>query len=362
MALFNTDNTAHKTGEYPIFLGQPMGLYDSVTQVYPSLMDLYQKQKAQDWSHDEFDFTQSRQDFKTCPPSVHDIALETIMWQWEADSVAAQSIFALLSPFITNSEAFAMIQKQSEIEVTHALTYSEIIRNCNPAPREVIAKIMNNQDVLKRTDSIVRYMRDLEVLGAHYRLDKDSVDPEVARRTILRALFALLGLEGIEFIASFACTFALAEQQWFMGVAQAVQKIMLDEMLHTQMDLEIVTILLKDDDWRESFEAIKGELKEILDEVISQEKAWSEYIFSDGRAIVGLNENLLMEWVHWNSAPLYDFFQIKRDFSTPSRDPLPWMYTWMNPGSQQNANQEQTNGDYQLNSTKDDAKGIELDF
>lgn len=362
MALFNTENNAHKTGEYPIFLGQPMGLYDSVTQVYPSLMDLYLKQKAQDWSHDEFDFTQSRQDFKTCPPSVHDISLETLMWQWEADSVASQSIFALFSPFITNSEAFASFHKQSEIEVTHALTYSEIIRNCNPAPREVISQIMGNQEVLHRTKTIVKYMRELEVAGAQYRLDKNSIAPEELRRTILRAMFALLALEGIEFIASFACTFALAEQGWFMGISQAVQKIMLDEMLHTQMDLEVLTICLKDDDWRESFEAIKPEIKEILDEVVSQEEDWSKYIFSNGRAIVGLNETLLMDWVHWNSAPIYDFFQIKRDFKTPERDPLPWMYVWMNPGSQQNANQEQTNGDYQLNSTKDDAEGVVLDF
>lgn len=361
MALFNTENTAHKTGNYPLFLGQPLGLYDSVTVPYPRLNELRQQQKAQDWSEDEFDFTQSRQDFKTCSKSIHDIMLETIMWQWEADSIASQAIIVLFSPFITNSELFGMMMKQSEIEVTHALTYSEIIRNCNPAPREVIESIMKNKDVLHRTTSIVKYMRELEELGARKRLG-EHIDLEEAREAILKALFALIGLEAIEFIASFACTFALAEQKLFMGIAQAVQKIMSDEMLHTQMDYEVIKILLTDDDWANTFNRIKPELKKILDEVIEQEEAWSEYIFSEGRAVVGLNPALLKDWVYWNSAPIYETFGLEFSFNNPENNPLPWMDMWMNPGAQQNANQEQTNGDYQLNRTKDDLGDVTFDF
>ena len=45
MALFNTENTAHKTGDYPLFLGQQMGMYDSINKKYPKLFDLYKKQK-----------------------------------------------------------------------------------------------------------------------------------------------------------------------------------------------------------------------------------------------------------------------------------------------------------------------------
>lgn len=361
MALFNTENTAHKTGDYPLFLGQRLGLYDSVTQPYPQLNQLRQSQKQQDWSEDEFDFTQSRQDFKTSSSSASDIMLQTIMWQWEADSVASQAIILLFSPFISNSELFGMMMKQSEIEVTHALTYSEIIRNCNPAPRNVIDDIMKNLDVLDRSEVIVTYMRELEILGARYRLGEE-LDLEVVRRAILRALFALIALEGIEFMASFACTFALAEQQLFLGIAQAVQKIMLDENLHTKMDFAVLDILLKDPVWRASFEAIKHEIKQILDTVIVKEQNWSDYIFSEGRAIIGLNSKLLMEWVLWNSVPIYEYFGIDCSYTKPVNDPLPWMYFWMNPGKQQNANQEQTNGDYQLNATVDDAQDMDFDM
>lgn len=683
MAVFNTNNTAHKTGDYPLFLGQTMGLYDSINTPHPELFDLYKMQKAQDWSEDEVDLSHSLTDFKLCSKPTYDVMVQTLMWQWEADSVASQSIISMFSPFISNSECFAMMMKQSEIEcliegtevlthngwkdiskvtnedfvaqyeksghkisfvnpsrviskhfsgelisfktpqghfnqvvtpnhrmiavsrngafkedlaetmdygwgfggissgiaggskkiltpvekfliasqadgciserydgslvgtvpvwfglskqrkidrllgicqdcgftiteltgapqsgntkakrkfkvdvpkrykehlkdfswvsfadigvewgvkfleevsvwdghktsknisrltstnknvvdtvqgvasisgmktyrserednrkdsyktchivswkpkihlmgneiakephpyagnvycltvpssyflvrykgavsVTgnclHALTYSDIVRQCLPNSREIITDIMDNQEVLGRSGVIVKYMRELEVLGCHYRLDPSSVDHEDLRRGILRALFALIGLEGIEFISSFACTFALAEQGVFIGIGQLVQKIMLDEMLHTKMDFAVLDIILRDPVWRSSFENIKQEIKDILDEVRVKEYAWADYIFSEGRSIIGLNVNLLNEWTDYNCAPIYDYFDISRDFEAPSKDPLPFMDTWMNPSKQQNANQEQTNTDYKLNTTINDAEEEDFDF
>lgn len=362
MAVFNESNTAHKTGNYPLFLGQAMGMIDTINRPYEELFKLYKKQKEQDWSEDEVELTQSIVDFSTCSKSMYDVMVQTLMWQWEADSVASQAIICLFAPFITNSELYGMMIKQSEIEYLHAVTYSEIVRQCLPNSRQIIEDIQNNQAVLERTGVIVKYMRDLEVLGAHYRLDPASVDPEDIRRGILRALFALIGLEGIEFISSFACTFALAEQGVFVQVGQLVQKIMLDEMLHTKMDFAVLDILLKDPVWRASFNAIKHEIKEILDEVRFGEYRWGDYVFSEGRAIIGLNSPLLKSWTDWNCAPIYDYYGIEKGFEPPKRDPLPFMTPWMIPSTQQNANQEQSNTDYRLNATVNDADNEIFDF
>lgn len=356
MAVFNAENTAHKTGDYPLFLGQQMGMYDSINKKYPQLFELYKKQKEQDWAEDEVDLSQSISDFVTCSKSTYDVMVQTLMWQWEADSVAARSIICLFSPFITNSELFTLLMKQSEIEVLHALTYSEIVRQCLPNAREIIEEIQENQDVLSRSGVIVKYMQELEVIGAKYRLDPSSVEEDVVRKCILRALFALLALESIEFIASFACTFAVAEQGIFVQVAQLVQKIMLDEMLHSKGDFAIIDILLNDPAWEKSFLEIKGELKEILDEVRTKEYGWSDYIFSEGRAIIGLNSPLLKEWVDYNCSPIYDYYDIDKDFVPPTKDPLPFMQVWMKPSLQQTANQEMSNTDYRVNTTVNDAE------
>ena len=45
----------------------------------------------------------------------------------------------------------------------------------------------------------------------------------------------------------------------------------------------------------------KEEILEMIAEVRNQEHQWSEYLFSEGRSIVGLNPTLLNEWVDYNT-------------------------------------------------------------
>lgn len=353
--VYNNDNTSFRTADYPIFLGQPLGLYDSINMVYPKLFELYKQQKAQDWSEDEVPLHQSRIDFQTAPRSECEIAIENIFWQWEADSRVSKNILVLLAPFLSNNEASTAIQKQTEIESLHALTYSEIARNCFDDPQAMIERVKSNQEILKRCSPLDDIMDEIEILGAQKRLGIE-LDEEHLRQSLCKFMVAVMALEGIEFIGSFACTFALAERDLFMGVAQNVQKIMLDEILHTKIDLEILRILLEDPVWKQSFDNCKHEIKEILDSVMRNEEDWADYIFSNGRALVGLNAKLLKDWVYYCAKPLYDFLGVQYDFPVVLVHPLPYMDTWMNIDQQQNANQEQDNTQYLLNTLVDDAE------
>ncbi len=361
--VFNNNNTAFRTGDYPLFLGQPLGTYDTKNRPYPKLFELYKQQKAQDWSEDEVPLHQSRIDFKTAPRSETDICLETLMWQWEADSRVSRNIFALLAPFITNNELGTAVLKQTEIEALHALTYSDIVFQCLEDGIAVMEKIKANHEVLRRSSLLDDIMEEVEKLGAMYRLGME-IDEEHLRQTLCKFMVCLLALEGIQFMSSFACTFALAERDLFMGVAQLVQKIMLDEILHSKIDFEIIRILREDPVWAESFRQCMGEIKIILDTVIETEEGWSDYIFSDGRAIVGLNSKLLKEWVYYCAKPMYDFLGIEFSFDVVTKNPLPLMDKWMEIDKQQNANQEQDNTQYLLNTLVDDAaeKIIKWDF
>lgn len=362
-SVFNANNVDHKSKKgATLFLGDDMGLYDSINKKYPELFDLYKLQKAQDWSENEVNLAQSRLDFEKCSKSAYDIMIRTIMWQWEADSIASRSISNLLAPFITNSEYFAMVMKQSEIEVLHALTYSEIVRQCLSNANSILEEIMGDQNVLRRSKVLERTFNQTLRLGARYNLGEKIEEHEIKRQLLL-TVTALLALEAIEFIASFSCTFALCEQGLFMGIGQLVQKIMLDEMLHTKMDFATIDILLnKESGWAEIFNEIKNEIKAILDEVVEQEIAWSDHIFSEDRAIVGLNPQLLKEWVFYNAKPIYDYMGIEFSWEAPEKQPLPWMDAWMNPDKQQNANQEMDNNAYRLNVNKDDMGSDEFDF
>lgn len=349
-----TVNTNHR-----IFLGKPLATYDSLNVHYPKIFELYKKQKAQDWSEDEFPLEQSRLDFETVPESMSGVMLEILKWQWEADSQVAKSLAVAFAPFITDDTYATAILKQSEIEKLHALTYSEIVRQCIRNPETILDEIQNNAAVQDRMRVINKVLEELLDEGINYRLNfvREQLlerDPLHFHKVILKALFAVAALEGIAFMASFACTFALDAQDKFQGIAQAVQKIMLDEILHTQIDIEVLKETLKDPEFQTAFQQVLPEIKVILDEGIESEEKFSYYIFSDGRAIVGLNSTLLKSWVYYNAAPLYDMFGIPRDFEAPKEAPLKYMLKKMEIDKEQNANQEQQNGAYLINTVVDD--------
>lgn len=361
MAAINLYNDTYKEGFYPVFLGEQLGIFDSINVTYPEMHRLYKLQKQQDWDENEVNLDQTRKDFVACSKSNYDVMIKNLSFQWENDSLA-KSIITLFAPFLSNNEACAMMMKQSEMEVLHALTYSEIIRQCIPNPNEVIDQIMENERIFQRMGIVEEIMSDLAEAGHKYALGLIEKDDNL-RLLILKGMIALIGLEGIQFISSFAATFALAEQQLFVGAAKLIQKIMLDELLHVKMDYAIIDALLKDPAWRKVYEDNIDVLTEILDTVVGQEEDWCDYLFSEGRIIVGGNAELFKLWVYFNAAPIYRRLKMKHKFRAPKKSPLPWMDVWLNPDQIQAAAQEIQITAYKLNSAnKDVSDDEELDF
>lgn len=355
-SIFNQSNQSWKTGNYPLVLGEPLGLYDSVNTPYPELFDHFKLLKSMDWSEDEVNLEQSRMDLLTCSVNNRDIMIKTLAFQWELDSVASRAIAPLFAPFVTNSELWIMLSRQSDNENLHAVTYSEIIRQCISDPTEVFEAVMENDEVLNRSTTVVEAFDKLAEMGAKYKLGMVSKDDLELKQTILKGFIALYCLEKIEFMSSFACTFALAEQNIFQGIAKLVQLIMRDEQQHASMDESIVKILLNQEEWQGVFETCKEDIELMIKQIIEQEFSWNSYLFSEGRSIVGLNETLLREWVLFNSQRVYDFLGLKSPFEIVRTNPLPWMMNWIDLNKTQNANQESDNTNYRLNSVIDDSE------
>lgn len=359
-SIFNKNNTSWETGKYPLFLGDSMALLDSIATNYPKLFDLYKLQKSMDWSEDEVNLQQSRQDLLSTTQNNYDIMVKTLAFQWELDSTASRAIAPLFSPFISNSELWMAYSKISDMENLHSLTYSEIIRQCVADPQEVYKEVMHSDEVLNRSVAVIEAFNALDVYGSKYKLGLVDKDDRGMHYAILKALIALLCLEGIEFMASFACTFALAEQNIFMGIAKLVQKIMLDENVHVMVGKEVLGILLHNEQniWTELFEENKEDLTKMVVEVIEQELSWNSYIFSEGRSIVGLNKVLLDEWVLWKSQEIMEFLRMDNPYEKIKTNPLRWMDNWEDLNKKQNANQEGDNTNYRLNAVKDDSEDV----
>lgn len=355
MTVFNANNQGYKTGEYPLFFGEDLGIFDTIHISYPEIEKLYHQQMSQIWNEFEVDLTQDRMDMETLPKEVVDLMVKTIGWQTLADSVASRSIAGLLLPHCTNDELSGMLTAQSLFEVIHARTYAHIIKQTFSDPSSMLQDIYENAQTLIRSEAIVSAFDELQGLG-------NTASLEDKRKALVKAFTALFALEAIAFMASFAVTFAIAETDVFQGIGALVALICRDEALHTRMDYAVLNGLKQDKAWVETFNQLQPEMKEILDSIVKQELDWSDYLFSEGRQVVGLNKVLLQEYVLYMAKPLYDALGVQYDFDVIKENPLPYMEKYINPSNMQSAPQEINMTSYRVGAVIDDTSDLDLDL
>jgi ribonucleoside-diphosphate reductase beta chain len=355
VSVFNANNKGFETNKYPLFLGEDLGLFDTINVAYPELEDLYQKQVSQIWNENEVSLSQDKQDMINAPKDVVDLMVKTISWQFLADSVASKSIAGLLMRYVTNSELEGMINAWSFFETIHARTYSHIVKQTVVNPNQVLRDTYNNIDIVSRSEAIVKAFDQLESLPI-------TASIEEKRRAIALAFAALFALEAIAFMSSFAVTFAIAETGIFQGIGSLVTLIARDEVLHTRMDYAILNILKQDHEWLETFSELKDEIKGVLDAITNQEVKNANYLFSEGRQVIGLTAELLQEYTLYMAKPLYDTLGIPFDFQVIEKNPCSYMDKYIDSSKMQVAPQEIQLTAYKIGSVKDDTDELDLDF
>lgn len=362
--VFNSDKTSHDYQNPSLLLGTAPGLFDTIHKKYPKIWNLYKEMKSLDWSEDEFDFTQCNLDFKNCPPEVSEMMIKTLAWQWEADSVASRAIITIMAPFITSSELWAAWQRISDNEVIHAATYSEIVRMSFDDPNKVLDTILSVKESLVRLDTVASVFNTTYEMAHRYSLGEIENDQELYNQVYL-TVATLLMLERIQFMASFAITFTICGSGLFQSIGKAVQKIAQDELeVHSELDKEIIKVEKKTARGKIAHEAMAPRIKEVFEEVVRSECEWVEYLFADGKSLVGANEELLKNWVLFNARNVSDFLNIDTDFKMPRLNPMPSMEKWLNMNKTQAAPQEQDVAAYKIGAVfHDDANVVfDVDF
>lgn len=264
------------------------------------------------------------------------------------------------------NEGFFLVRQKGKISVAgnclHSLTYSEIIKQCYDSPLDIFYEIERNKQIQDRSGMIIETLEVLERVGAMYRLNKDY-DIEIVKDAIFRGAVAIYCLEKISFMSSFAITFALGENQFCMEIARLVQKIFIDESWHALFRKEALTIMYEQEGhiWREVFARNAKWCKAFIQSVNEQEKVWGQYIFSEGRSIVGLNPSVLAKYTDFNTKEVYETCRLPVENNVTS-NPLTYMDSWLDIDNIQLANQETQNTNYLLNSSVDDAGDEVIDF
>lgn len=341
---------------YPLFLGKELFVSDSINVTYPKLVDIREKLMSERWRENEFDLSQDSVDIKNpLLTSATDVMRITLQFQHILDTVASHSIKGILGLFCSNPELNILLTEWEMNEDVHALTYSEIIKICFENPNDLLEDTRKSQDILARVSILSDVFEATQDMGYRYKLGMFT-DEEAMRRQILKFLAALISLEAISFSASFASTFAIVRgTKAFDGISKYIQLIARDEIgSHVVADIEIMKVLLNIPEWRASYDAIKPEIQVLFDTMHQAEAEWAEYLFSEGRSIIGLNVGLLNKYVSFLCAPIYRLFEMEIKFEVPKEDPLPWMSDYLDMNAIQLAPQEAQLANYTLNNTLND--------
>lgn len=348
-------NFEKKIGEEEaIFFGKHNGLHDTISVPHLRLEELYLQQMATDWAHNEFDYSKDREQLRTCPKGVRDLMLYNILFQWHLDSVAADNLFPLFAPFLTNSEANALFCFNDKMEYTHSKTYSEIIRQCMPDKTELDAFLSDIKQVRKRLSPVFKNLKTLKELGHKYQLG--MVSKEECYPYLIKGLVTWWCMERIQFMASFPMTFSIVEKGWFQNMGNAVQKIMLDEYnIHAETMKYCLSYELSTKNGKKVWEEAKAECRKIVDSFVQAEKEWVDFALSDGRGVAGLSTELMYRDIEYNAAEVYEvLFGIKPSIT---ERPLKLMEVWLSLDKTQAAGQEIASVNYLLGSVHDDTDG-----
>lgn len=348
-----------------LFLGEQKGIFDTINKVYPEIWKLYKKLKSLDWDEEEFDFTSLNLEFKQVSANYKDIMIKTLAWQWEADSVAATSIIPILAPFITSTELWTTWCRVQENECLHANTYSEIVRSSFDDPNEVLNEVLAVKESLTRLNNVINVFSDTYKASLEYSeslVNNVSVNKEYYYNKVLTYVITLYILERVQFVASFAITFSLAEASIFVPIGKAVQKIAQDEFeIHCKLDKAILLYEKNTPLGNSIISKNKDIYKSILEEVIESEFNWTDYLFSEGRELIGVTPKLLKNWVLWCSKDIYEVLNITSSYELPDNNPLPFLDDWLT-NSHQASPQEEKNTAYLLGAVVDTTGDEVLDF
>ena len=332
-----------------LLLGQRQGLFDTVNRHYPAIWRLYKAQKSLDWDENEFDYSSCNADFKSCSRGTYDMMIKTLAWQWEADSVASRAIAPVLAPFITSSELWAAWQRVSDNEVVHAATYSEIVRNSFDDPSVILDEILRVQAAHDRLSCVARAFADGYETSHKYAIGQLPND-QTTYNAVFMTIVGLFCMERIQFLASFAVTFAICDTGLFQPIGKAIQKIAQDELeIHAELDRAVLLNELSTERGQTAFAQCHDAIQALIEEVIDSELRWIDYLFSDGRELVGMNADRLSAWTLYCAKDVYQTLGLaSRKHALPASNPLKFMEKWLNISKTQASPQEQDIAAYKV--------------
>ena len=328
---------------------------------YPKIQRFEETARGFFWVPEEVTLTKDKIDFKEATDAVKHIFTSNLLRQTALDSIQGRAPSQVFSPVISIPELEALVNNWSFFETNiHSKSYSHIIRNVYGVPKEEFNKIHNTSEIISMAASIGRYYDQLHSLNSFKEINPESVDEKEHVRAIWMALNASYALEALRFMVSFATSLAMVENRIFIGNGNIIALILQDEILHADWTAWIINQVVKEDPrFAAAAQACRGEVYAMYLEVISEEKAWADYLFKKG-VVIGLNSQILKDFVDYTAFTRLKDIGIKYTEEHPKISPIPWFNKHVNINKKQTALQESESTNYVIGVMSDNIIKEEL--
>jgi ribonucleoside-diphosphate reductase beta chain len=313
---------------------------------YKKIADFETTARGFFWVPEEISLTKDANDFKESSDAVKHIFTSNLLRQTALDSLQGRAPSQVFTPVVSLPELEALIYNWSFFETNiHSRSYSHIIRNIYNVPKEVFNTIHETKEIVEMASSIGRYYEKLHQINCRKEVGEDIPMKEHVKAIYL-ALHASYGLEAFRFMVSFATSLAMVENKIFIGNGNIISLILQDELLHKGWTAFLINQVIKEDP---RFAAIEKECEQeviqIYKDVIAEEKAWADYLFQKG-PVIGLNANILKDFVDYTAADALKQIGIKYWNPHPKTTPIPWFNKHSDTSKKQTALQESESTNY----------------
>lgn len=359
MTIYNVEKRDYGTSE--LFFGTMGGLGDTVNDPHPKLWTLLDKLDSLTWTHDEFDFKVCYEEFINKPKGVAQSMRHNLGLQWRGDTIAANSIMDVLSPFISNSALRSLWCAITKNENLHWRSYSEAVKFCFDDPLAVLMEVATMAESSYRLHAILEVMNKCQKVSNEYRCGRISVDD--AYDAMFMYVACLLVLERGTFSTSFAITGAHSAVGNFVPVCNSIQRIAQDEIeVHIPTDKYAIMHELGTSRGKAAYKRNKDLLLQIFTAGYQAELAWTKFQSDVGSTFPEHSYSQADEYARFCYADIFAVYGLKTPFKEPSTNPLPYMDKFLNVGKSQIANMETESGQYMTGVLRRNDQGVKLSF
>jgi len=313
---------------------------------YKKIADFETTARGFFWVPEEISLSKDANDFKEASDAVKHIFTSNLLRQTALDSLQGRGPSQIFTPVVSLPELEALVYNWTFFETNiHSRSYSHIIRNIYNVPKDVFNTIHDTKEIVDMASSVGQYYDKLHMINCRKELLENFPEQEHIK-AIWLALNASYALEAFRFMVSFATSLAMVENKIFIGNGNIIGLILQDELLHKGWTAYLINQVIKED---ERFARAKieceQEVYQMYLDVIREEKQWADYLFNKG-PVIGLNANILKEFVDYTAVGALKDIGIKYTNPAPKVTPIPWFNKHSDTSKKQTALQENESTNY----------------